>query len=148
MDMQHNRYGLLVGRMAAEGVRSGLDAERVLGLEGSDIGDFCIGFDGFDHRVLQSMHDHIAAYFRFHYYRWPLLADLADPVEAIGPWEDFAMGELSALLGETAFARGFFEALRFANAPRGMAGEQVMQDIQRSRYARMFALSIPNSLCE
>ncbi|MBS1820378.1 MAG: hypothetical protein JST61_00140 [Acidobacteria bacterium] len=139
MAMQHDRYWNLVGFLAMEGVSFGLNAERLLGLEESEVGSFCIGFTGCDHRVLQDMHDCIAGYFRFLEYRWPLLADLDEPADVIPVWEEFAMKEFRELMMETAFARGFFNALRFSNTKTGYAGEAAMRIVQRQRYRCMFA---------
>ena len=68
----------------------------------------------------------------------PLLANIESPEAVKDEWETFALSEFQRLMMHTHFARGFFDALRFANKPDGLRGEKAMRDLLRLEYADMF----------
>ncbi len=145
MKIQHDAYWKLIGVLGRIGAERGMLAEQILDLSGTEVGNFCRQFDGFDHRVLQDMHDYIAGYFRFRNHRWPLFAEDADPSSVWFAWQDFAIREFKRLMDIPEFAVGFFDAIRFENKERGTAGEKAMRSVQIECYREMLEERKPES---
>jgi len=143
--IQNGAYGKCLHAMILAGFERGLYAEAVLGLTRSEVGDFCRNSQHYDHRVLEDMHAEIATEFRFQRHRWPLLADEREEWEIEEEWLDYCLREFQSLMLQQDFASGFFDALRFQNAERGMAGEERMRAAQHRRYLQREQYQLPQS---
>lgn len=141
--MQHDLYSDTLSTLFHYGLGRGLYAEQLMGLHDTDLGNFCRTANGCDHRVIQDMHDQIAAYFRFTFHRWPLFESDRHDSALIDQWRDFAFCEFKELCQNVAFATAFFEAVRYPNKERGLTGEAAMAKIQQSRYSAMHSHCLP-----
>ena len=149
MNLQLDSYPDTLAAFVEYAIDRSLYAERILGIARSDVGDFSRQFKtrpDYDHRILQSAHDDIAAMFRFRHHRWPLFAqpEQGNPTETLAAWRPFAIEEFRALMHDPRFATGLFDALRFQNKPRGYAGETTMLNVLHQRYYAMYNYVLPH----
>jgi hypothetical protein len=95
----------------------------------------------FDHRVLQSAYDMIAAAFRFRNKDlWaPLFADLEDTKAVMmKAWLAFWPSEVRRLAENDEITKAILTAVAFQNGERGYAAEKELGVLLRSEYRDMF----------
>ncbi len=140
MGIQHDTYGGHVGFLLDTARRVYLKAETLLGVS-TVPGILVEADDGFDHRVLQNMHDIIAASFRF--YRanrlhpelpFPGQEDDTRRIEAL--WNEYYTDEVRELMqSEPHLARAVVVAVAFQNTDIGYAAEDQGSAILLNHYA-------------
>ncbi len=140
MGVQHDIYPGRVSYLLHTARQVYLKAEAILGIS-TVPGILVPDADSFDHRVLQNMHDIIAASFR--YYRanrlhpelpFPGQEDDTKRIERL--WDDYYTSEVRELMqSEPHLARAVVVAIAFENTDIGYAAEDTGQTILLNRYA-------------
>jgi hypothetical protein len=102
---------------------------------------------GFDHRVLQSAHDTIAAWFRFcNPDLWlPLFPhDKIVKDVNLAAWRKFWSSEVKRLIDKDEMAIAILTAVAYQNREKGFAAEREMDGLLRLEYEEMFTTEESN----
>lgn len=101
----------------------------------------------FDHRVLQSAHDTIAAWFRFcNPDLWLPLFPNDKIVRCVNraEWRKFWRSEVKRLIDKHEIAIAVLTAIAYQNQKKGYAAEQELQGLLRLEYEEMFTADESN----
>lgn len=116
-----------------------------VGVNGQSIQEPIIA--GFDHRVLQSAHDTIAAWFRFsNPDLWLLLFPHDKIVKDVNlaAWRKFWSLEVKRLIDKDEIAIAILTAVAYQNQEKGFAAERELNGLLRLEYEEMFTIAESN----
>lgn len=150
--VQHGCYWGKVGQLFTAARDRYVAACRFIGFE-TVVCKRIIKIDGFDHRVLQTAHDKIAAYYRFAHDdggQMPLFP-LEEPVpmlvydsekasyeeELLWKWSQFYNQEVKQLAGEDNIAHAILNAVLYQNTPKGYEAEDLLAERLEYRYGEL-----------
>jgi len=114
-------------------------AARLLGIQTS-LGNLLVIWKTFDHRVLQSAHDHLAAYYRFFkddggQIPLPFDGDVPYDILLHDCWTDYFSKELRRLIADDdAVTIAIITAVAYENTEPGYAAETHLLTLLRERY--------------
>lgn len=137
MDVQHDMYGQTLWHLFESARRRYLSSAGLLNVT-SDLTKLLRSVQSFDHRVLQSAHDKIAAYYRF------VCADpgqprLTESVEDYATrlrqeWGNFYPHEFDELIQIDDVVLAILHAVAYASTEQGFAAEKDLDALLDARY--------------
>ena len=140
--VQHDCYGRMIGLLVAAGRDRYLEAQRTVGLW-DEIRDRLSRLNHFDHRVVQTVHDMIAANYRFSqddFGQLPL-GEMSYEEVALAQWQNYFEEEIEYLVAEPEFIQPFVKAVAYENSDHGCEAEKQMQRFLARRYTQMIEVS-------
>lgn len=139
MKVQHELYLSLLPYLYGCARERYLKAAHLVGVE-TELFQLIKDKHGFDHRVLQHAHDHIAAFYRFK------LDDGGQIPLGTGPeqydellrqrWSEFVRAEAQALAGTDPIALAILGAVAYENTEKGGSSEALLAELLTERYGK------------
>ncbi len=137
MQVQHDVYMFTVGKLYDEALNRYLQAARPVGVE-TELTKRLRKRKGFDHRVLQDAHDHIAAYYRFRGcpVEYLILLQGSDPgLDAIKcHWQEYFAQQCWEIAQNDLAVIEILTAVAYENTEKGYEAEERLMAILKERY--------------
>lgn len=137
MHIQHDAYWGLVGYLYSYARERYMNAVRLVGVD-TELAANLRGKESFDHRVLQSAHDEIAAHYRFAYDdggQIPLGMGAREYEDLLREkWSSFLHQEARNLAENDAINLAILGAVAHQNTDKGYACEEQLLGLLRQRY--------------